>query len=139
MPLKLKLKPLEKIAIGGCVIQNIGNANTSLLLLNNAAVLREKDVLNPVNAVTVGQMLYCAISELYVDSHSYPHLSQLICELLRIYIRENPNAPNDILDAFGEVCFNLAVGDYYKALKSTKLLIWHEIDRKKLLAQRNLE
>jgi len=130
VPLKLKLKPSEKITIGGCVIQNGGAFPTTLLLLNNVAVLREKDIVNPENAVTVGQKLYWAISELYVDSNSYRYLSDAICALLRIYISENRNAPIEIFDAIGDICLNLAEGDYYRALKCNKSLIAHEVSQK---------
>ena len=50
MPLKLSLKPNEKIVLNGAVVQN-GDRRTTLLLQNKASVLREKDIMQLVQQV----------------------------------------------------------------------------------------
>lgn len=78
MPLKLKLRPLEKVLVSGCIVQNITNGNAQLLLLNTAVVMRQKDVIKIENARTVAQKLYWAISEyhLWLAHSLYPAQSQ---------------------------------------------------------------
>ncbi len=44
MPLKLSLKPNEKLVINGAVIAN-GDKRTTLVVQNQAAILREKEIL----------------------------------------------------------------------------------------------
>ncbi len=44
MALKIALKPQEKVIIGGAVIQN-GKNRSELLVENNVAILREKDIM----------------------------------------------------------------------------------------------
>ncbi|NJR20223.1 MAG: flagellar biosynthesis repressor FlbT, partial [Hyphomonadaceae bacterium] len=51
MPLKLSLKPNEKIVLNGAVVQN-GDRRTTLLLQNKASVLREKDIMQIEEANT---------------------------------------------------------------------------------------
>ena len=44
MPLKLSLKPGEKFVINGAVVAN-GDKRSTLVVQNQAAILREKDIL----------------------------------------------------------------------------------------------
>ncbi len=46
MPLKLSLKPKEAVVVNGAVLRN-GERRGTILLQNQARVLRQKDVLEP--------------------------------------------------------------------------------------------
>jgi len=51
MPLKLDFKAGDKMIINGAVIENIGN-NSSLLIHNEAAILREKEIISEAETAT---------------------------------------------------------------------------------------
>lgn len=127
MPLKLKLRPQEKVLIGRCIVKNITNGNSQLLLVNTTVVMREKDVIKIEGARTVGQKLYWAISELYISPENTGEIMAITCGLLRVFIGHNRNAPLVVFQIVGDICAHLAAGDYYRALKKTRTLIEHEL------------
>ena len=49
MPLRLDLKPHEKLFVGGAVLVN-GDSRCTLTVLNDVSILREKDILHPEDA-----------------------------------------------------------------------------------------
>ena len=70
MPLKLSLKPGEKFVLNGAVLAN-GDKRTSLVLQNKACVLREKDIMQPGEAVTPARRIYLPIMMMYLDAEGW--------------------------------------------------------------------
>src|ERR1700743_2897846 len=66
MPLKLTLKPNEKVLIGTSVIAN-GPAKTEFVVLNRVPVVRERDIISEEKADTIGKKLYVTSLNMYVD------------------------------------------------------------------------
>jgi flagellar protein FlbT len=58
--LKLTLKPKERFFINGAVVVN-GDRRSSLLIENNASILREKDIMQEREAGTPVRRIYFAI------------------------------------------------------------------------------
>ena len=67
MPLKLTLKPDEKVLIGTAVLTNAG-PKAEIIIQNTVPVLREKDIISEENADTVVKKIYFVILSMYVDS-----------------------------------------------------------------------
>ena len=65
MPLKITLKPGERMVLSGAVVTNGSNRKCELLINNNAPVLREKDILAEKDAYwqLVGELLEAASSQ----------------------------------------------------------------------------
>jgi flagellar biosynthesis repressor protein FlbT len=57
MALNITLKPGDRIVVNGCVIRNGGN-RTSLLIENQADVIREKDIIKEDQAVEPYSQVY---------------------------------------------------------------------------------
>ncbi|MBL6942706.1 MAG: hypothetical protein ISR53_11185, partial [Rhodospirillales bacterium] len=57
MPLRLRLKPHEKLVIGNSVIEN-GPKSTSFLVHSKTTILREKDILTEDDANTPAKRIY---------------------------------------------------------------------------------
>ena len=55
MPLKLTLKPEEKVVINGAVLAN-GPSKTTLSIENSAIILRQKDIMQESDATTPAQL-----------------------------------------------------------------------------------
>ena len=66
MPLKLTLKPNEKVLIGTAVISNAGQ-KSELVIQNTVPVLREKDIITEENANTICRKIYHVILNMYVE------------------------------------------------------------------------
>ena len=66
MPLKLSLKPGEKFAVNGAVIVN-GDRRGTLVVQNQASILRERDIIQPDDVTTPAKHIYFPIMMMYLD------------------------------------------------------------------------
>src|SRR5262249_22337092 len=67
MPLKLELKPGERIILGKYVIST--SERTRLTFFNDdVTILREKDVMKPEQADTPAKRIYLAVQLMYVSN-----------------------------------------------------------------------
>ena len=67
MPLKVELKPNERIIIGACVITNTDQRARLLIEGDNIPILREKDILTPATADTPAKLIYLAVQLMYIS------------------------------------------------------------------------
>src|SRR5580693_330617 len=67
MPLKVELKPNERIIIGACVITNTDQRARLLIDGNNIPILREKDIMTPATADTPAKLVYLAVQLMYIS------------------------------------------------------------------------
>ena len=76
MPLKVELKPNERIIIGACVITNTDQRARLLIDGNNIPILREKDILMPEKADTPVKQIYLCVQMMYLakDTAKYQDL-----------------------------------------------------------------
>ena len=117
MPLRVELKPFERIVIGETVIINSGT-RTSFLIDGEAPILREKDTVTAETANTPVKRLYYCVQMMYLknDITKYRVTYQgLIKEL-----RDALPAARDAIDAANN---HVAGGALYKALKEIRILM----------------
>src|SRR5216684_8594901 len=67
MPLRVELKPFERIVIGQSVITN-SETRTTFLIDGEAPILREKDILTAETANTPVKRLYFCIQMMYLEN-----------------------------------------------------------------------
>ena len=67
MPLKIQLKPKERVIINGAVIEGHPEGRTEIVVLNTASVMRQKHILHEDEANTPVKRLYFALQMLYID------------------------------------------------------------------------
>ena len=70
MPLKLVLKPNEKLIVNGAVVSNSSPRAVTLSFHNKAQLLQQKDVLLPEEATTPLLRTYFALQCMYLDSEN---------------------------------------------------------------------
>lgn len=124
MPLKMTLKPGERIIVNGAVLEN-GGGEAHLVFLNDAAFMREKDILAEVDALTPASRIYFALQCLYIFPARRDHYSNLLTELMADYLGAAPSA-RDIIE---RVQLQVSQGEFYHALKTVRALITHEKER----------
>lgn len=123
MPLKITLKPNEKILVGTAVIAN-GASKAELVILNRVPVLRQKDILTAEEADTLAKKLYYAVLNMYTspdrekDFHEFYHL--LMRKIIELPLGEEG------LDLMQAITTDLVAGDHYRALKTCRKLIDYE-------------
>ncbi|MGJ3258664.1 MAG: flagellar biosynthesis repressor FlbT [Rhodospirillales bacterium] len=122
MPLKLDFKAGNKMVINGAVVENIGH-NASLLIHNEAAILREKEILSEAETVTPAARVYFALQCAYMFPENKDHYISAFRQLLNDYVTAAPSA-KEIGD---EILAQIDKGRVYSGLKLTQKLIGHEI------------
>ena len=121
MPLAINLRPNERLIVNGVVIQNSA-AGAKLLIHNNAAVLREKDIITAEGANTPARRVYFAIQCKYL----FPDKEATYLPLVHQFIEEFEAAAPSTAEITQEIRRQLGAGQLYQALKSAKQLIARE-------------
>jgi flagellar protein FlbT len=121
MPLRLSLKPQERVIIGGAVVRN-GDSRTEIFVENQIPILREADILSPSAVKTPCERVYLAVQLMYVDQEHETQHRQFYEELVRDVAEAAPSTKRFL----GEVDGHVNKGEFYQALKSTKALLDYE-------------
>ncbi|MBI1208674.1 MAG: flagellum biosynthesis protein FlbT [Azospirillum sp.] len=121
VPLLIKLAPSEKIVINGVVIENAGG-NSTLRILNQANVLRAKDILTYDEAGSPARRIYYALQCLYLFSEDREKYLDLVQTLMIEFVTAAPSSEPLI----SQIIIELDQGDYYQTLKTARRLLDHE-------------
>jgi flagellar protein FlbT len=122
MPLKITLKPGERLVAGGAVITNGSNHKCELLVNNNAPVLRENDILAEKDATTPCSRIYFTVQLMFIDHENRKiHVGQywhMVQELL--------TAAPSMTSFIDQISENIVNEKYYQALRLAGDLIKYE-------------
>ena len=121
MPLKISLKPHERMIIGGAVVAN-GDSRTQLVIENKVPLLREKDILSEREATTPARRIYFVTQLMYVDEENLMIHHQLYWNLVEELVAAAPSVVH-LVDQISE---HILFGRYYQALKVAQQLIDYE-------------
>jgi flagellar biosynthesis repressor protein FlbT len=121
MPLKLTLKPHERVVLGGAVVTN-GASTCHLLIENNVPILRQADIISEAEANTPCRRIYFVVQLIYLDPEQSAELQPLFWELVRQVIEAAPSMKNLI----SRISQFIIDNKMYQALKAAKKLIQYE-------------
>lgn len=68
MPLKIQLRPKERVIINGAVIEGQDSGRTEIVVLNHVSIMRQKHILTEEKANTPCKRLYFTIQMQYIDT-----------------------------------------------------------------------
>lgn len=123
MPLKIELKPGERVILGDCVVTN-DDRRTRLTIDGTVPILRDKDVMTARRANSPAKRIYLAVQRMYTAKQ--PHEDFVIyLRLTREMLAATPDT-RPFIDAINN---RILTGDLYKALKESSKLIAYEKDR----------
>jgi flagellar protein FlbT len=125
MPLKLTLKPDEKVLIGTAVLTNAG-PKAEIIIQNTVPVLREKDIISEEKADTLVKKIYFVILSMYVDSKNEQKFHDIYFKLVKELFNACPDQV--ILALVMEVSQRILEGKHYQALKACKKLLKFEAE-----------
>jgi flagellar protein FlbT len=120
MPLKVELKPGERVIVGTAVIRN-GDSRTRFFIEGEAPILREKDILTAATADTPARKVYLAVQLMYLRGGSAGP-EDTYFPLIRDFLGAAPSA----LPIIDDINNCILSGELYKALKAAKELIAYE-------------
>lgn len=120
MPLKVELKPGEKVILGTAVITN-GDTRARFILDGNTPLLREKDILKPETADSPAKLVYLAVQMMYLHQDIEKHHADYF-KLVTQLLTAAPSLSGEIAN----VNNNILTGELYKALRAARALIVKE-------------
>ena len=117
MPLRVELKPFERIVIGESVIINSG-VRTSFLVDGEAPILRERDTVTAETANTPAKRLYLCVQTMYLKNDVTRYRESYLGFIKEL--RDVLPGARDLIDAADK---HVACGSLYKALKEIRKLM----------------
>jgi flagellar biosynthesis repressor protein FlbT len=120
MPLRVELKPFERITIGDIVIIN-SSSRSSFLVDGAAPILREKDTVTAETANTPVRRLYFCAQMMYLKS-DIPRYRAAYLGLVKDLRETIP----EFLDPIDTVSDHVSGGSLYKGLKEIRKLMQRE-------------
>ena len=120
MPLKIELRPGERIIIGNSVITN-GENRARMFVDGEAPILREKDILTGESANSPAKRIYLCVQLMYLGQNLDQH-RETYFTLVNEFLQAAPSALT-IIDAINN---KILTNSLYSALKETKVLIKYE-------------
>jgi len=121
MSLKLKLKPKEKVIIGGAVLIN-GGSHAEFSVENRVPILRSKDIMTEEQADSHCKKIYFLLQLMYIEQKRSQEHYNMYLKLVKELISAAPS----MVSMLYEVSESLLEDDFYKALKRAKKLIAYE-------------
>jgi len=125
MPLKITLKPHEKVIIGSAVLSN-GSGKSELVIHNRVPVVRQKDILTEEEADTPAKQIYYRILRMYLNPSDEVSFHDFYGPLVRHIAQMSVDERG--LELSTEMSKWIIAGDHYKALKVCKKLIEYEAE-----------
>ena len=120
MPLRVELKPFERIVIGDSVIINSGT-RTCFLIDGETPILRERDTVTAETADTPAKRLYLCVQTMYLKSDVTRYRERYLG-----LIKELQDVIPNSRDLIGSVETFVASSSLYKALKEIRKLMKRE-------------
>ncbi|KQP66164.1 flagellar biosynthesis repressor FlbT [Methylobacterium sp. Leaf112] len=120
MPLKIELKPFERLLIGGTAIRN-GSRRSSFVIETVTNFLRESDIILESEADTACKRLYVTLTVLYLAEPT-PEAEDIFVRQANALLEAVPTTAPYIRDIHEFV----AARELYRALKRCKDLIQYE-------------
>lgn len=120
MPLRIELKPFERIVIGEAVLVNSGT-RTSFMIEGDAPVLRESDTVTPETANTPARRLYLCVQVMYLKND----IPRYRTEYQRYLRSLRDSQPADRF-AINIIDSHVSNGALYRALKEIRKLTKRE-------------
>ncbi len=121
MPLRIALKAGEKIIVNGAVLQ-AGDMPATLLVHNEAALLREREIMTEERAVSPASRIYYTIQCAYLFPNKKELYLQHFYEFLEEFLSASPSS-GDIARKIGD---EVKGERFYPALRSARKLIERE-------------
>jgi len=120
VPLKIELKPNERVILGDCVVTN-SDQRTRLIIEGTVPILREKDIMSLSRADTLAKSIYLAVQFIYTAKQPQDHHA-LYFRLAGEFLKAAPGAKSSI----ESINNRILTGEPYKALKEARRLIAYE-------------
>jgi len=119
MPLRLELKPYERLIINGALLRN-GDRRSTFLIETQCKFLRESEIITESEADTACKQLHLTLTVIYLADDPAQGIDLFFRQATDL-IRETPACAPQV----AAIAAQVETGEYYRALKlSRKLVEW---------------
>ena len=108
--------------IGGAVVTNGNRSSCDLVIENNVPILRQKDIMSEIAAVTPCSRIYYVIQLMYIDEDNLSAYQNTYWQLVKDVVNAAPSS----LSLIDEISEHILKAQYYQALKLARRLIDYE-------------
>ena len=120
MPLKVRLKPSEKVVINGAVM-TAGDNGATLVLHNKASLLRAKDIMQEEDANTPAKRLYFMIMLMYLDPENKSDNMENYLDFAMDIM--NVTGLKQMKKSIALIHQDISDGEFYRALKTCRAVM----------------
>ncbi|WP_019906818.1 flagellar biosynthesis repressor FlbT [Methylobacterium sp. 77] len=120
MPLKIELKPGERLIIGNAAIRN-GPRRASFIIETNTKFLRESEIITQSDADTPCKQLYFALTVIYLADDPRQAEEAFVAQASEVM-----NAVPSMIPFIRDIHAFIEAGEHYKALKRGRDLVQYE-------------
>ena len=121
MPLKLEMKMGDRIIINGAVVE-VASPHAKVIVLNQAALLRGKEILSEEQAITPATRVYFALQSAYL----FPDFADDYLQQFEEYINQYQVACPSATEIVETIKAEVAKGELYRGLKKAQELVGHQ-------------
>jgi len=121
MPLKIVLKPGEKVVINQAVLQN-GREKSEIIVQNKASILRERDIMTEEQANSPAKRIYFIVQMIYMFPNKEREYQGRFHQFSKDFVDAVPSSLPIVMDVGKQI----VLGDVYGALKLCRKLIKYE-------------
>ncbi len=122
MPLKITLKPQERLFIGTSSVIVVADRLMDVVVDGDQPILRERDFLEPEYATSDARRAYLALQDSYLTKSIETGRDEYLGSIASL-LAAKPDANHLVRD----INVHLTAGDLYKALRAARLLVqWDE-------------
>ena len=120
MPLKVRLKPSEKVVINGAVM-TAGDSGATLVLHNKASLLRAKDIMQEEDADTPAKRIYFMIMLMYLDPENKADYMEQYMGFAMDLMSASSLPP--LKKSLALIHQDVSEGEFYRALKTCRAVM----------------
>jgi flagellar biosynthesis repressor protein FlbT len=124
MPLRLTIKPQERLIVNGAILRNGGSHNISLIVETLCQLLRESELINESEADTPCKKICLTLQVLHLSEDPTDVTNLFFAQAVEV-MRILPSSAPFLL----EIQEHLAAGQTYAAIKVGRQLMYHERDQ----------
>ncbi len=130
MPLKIQLRPKERVIINGAVIEGNSDSRTEITIMNKVMIMRQKHIINEKEADTPSKRLYFTLQMMYIDPENIETYKDHYTNFYKD-LNDTVSLPT-LKDSLRLIDEAVEVGKFYDAMKICRELIKVEAELLKI-------
>jgi len=132
MPLKLRMRPGERVIVNGVVLRNQGGRAVELEVLNRGTILHERDIMLPDQATTPHNQIYFLLQAMHLDEGDREAAyRQALAVTSRLFLESTERGDHETMDLVADIVRLIGERDYIGGMRRLQKVIGRPGDARK--------